>query len=400
MTTAISPTFIRRIAANLQYWQQQTENVSDSTLLTLDTERHNLHRAVRYGLQVPETARMAAEVAANLFNLVERRGYWLEWLPLLEKIVYSPLHANHEHIPKFMNQLGFLYRLTRDFKRAEEMHQQAVERALAEEGLYTLGVSYFNLGNVYFETHAFEKARTFAMKAIASFTEADRSIEAQQYAAVYNLLGLVARAEGKSEMAQSYFEKAITYWRQTNDKTYLARSLSNLGLTLTDREQPELALVYFDEADQLLDKTASELDKVRLALNRGVAYYQLAQWHEAEEAFLKADSSYLRQSGDVYHQALVAYNLGEVLLQQGRFEDALTYLHQSAIYWQQIDDEFMLANTLGTIGLVYFQKLNTQAAKSNLEDAVTRLDKFSDNAWGKLQQRIFKEKLDGLLSEQ
>ncbi|MCL4267283.1 MAG: hypothetical protein KJ069_29160 [Anaerolineae bacterium] len=81
------PQFVRGLQAGLRYWQVQTQDESDASIRRLDAERHNLYRLVQYGQAVPELWLDTAVLALNAFYLVERKGYWLEWIPILEQAV-------------------------------------------------------------------------------------------------------------------------------------------------------------------------------------------------------------------------------------------------------------------------------------------------------------------------
>lgn len=122
--TTINPQFTASIASGLEYWQAQTENSSDETISRLDARRQNLMRIVSYGLKLAPTQQAAAAVCLQAFPLIERRGYWQEWIPLL-KSAANNIHDDLVLQVKLLNRLGELYRISRQLPAAIETHLQA-----------------------------------------------------------------------------------------------------------------------------------------------------------------------------------------------------------------------------------------------------------------------------------
>ena len=79
-----SVAFARSVAANLAYWLAFSQKMGEESLQEIDQERHNLWRAVRFGLDLEATRCAAAKLILQVYNLIERRGYWQRWIPLLE----------------------------------------------------------------------------------------------------------------------------------------------------------------------------------------------------------------------------------------------------------------------------------------------------------------------------
>ncbi len=77
-----SPQFIRSTKAAVAYWRRRTQITADDTMRQLNRERQNLFQAVQFGLELPQTQHDAATVAWQVFDLVERQGYWQEWIPV------------------------------------------------------------------------------------------------------------------------------------------------------------------------------------------------------------------------------------------------------------------------------------------------------------------------------
>ncbi len=326
----LSPQFIRRVGANVRYWKTAASQTTDRTLAELDTDRQNLCRAVQYGLQIPETALGTAELVSQLFELSERRGYWAEWMPLLEQAIdVCPVPGDPLHLT-LLNQLGFIHRLRRQLTDSIAIHRQVVTLAEAHDHPRQRAAAFFHLSNAYFDHHQHQEAGQYAEQALAEFERLSLTAEDKKMGAIFNILGLLAQARGERDTAEQLFNQSIAHWRRTDELTYLARTLTNLGLNFLATEQFAQALACLDEADEALETTASQLDKTMVAINRGVVYFERENWREAEAAYRQANSFYLQQSGDTYLQAMIANNLGCALMKQNRWQEADAFLTQSA----------------------------------------------------------------------
>jgi tetratricopeptide (TPR) repeat protein len=170
--------------------------------------------------------------------------------------------------------------------------------------------------------------------------------------------------------------------RKLNQPTRLARILYDLGSAYQDAGKYDEALAQFHEASKLLETTASERDKVNVQNNIGTLYFRRQQWDKAEFAFQQAQASrYLRQSGNAHLQALVATNLSNVFLKQGRLSEAETILRQAWILRLQANDEVSLANTIGSLAEVLAQQGQWDEAISLYEQAIPLLSKYPDDAF-------------------
>ena len=74
--------FVHSLNAALAFWRRRVDGEAPARL---ERDRHNLYRAVQLGLTLPHTQPSAMVLAANAFPFVYARGYWREWLPVVEQ---------------------------------------------------------------------------------------------------------------------------------------------------------------------------------------------------------------------------------------------------------------------------------------------------------------------------
>jgi tetratricopeptide (TPR) repeat protein len=390
---SLPTTFTRQVEANVHYWLDQCQALTDKDLARMDAERGNLLRAIEYGMLDPGTAEPAVELIKQLLPLIERRGYWREWIPMLESAIASTPPASKRQL-ELRNQLGFVRRLNRDLEIALDLHLCVIAEAGRLELRRIMAEGHFHAATAYFELHNYSEAQSHGEKALAGYRELQMTDEDRPMAAVLNLMGQVALAVGAAQDAADLFFQASERWQQAGDQTYRARSLINLGRALTATGEPQQALDSYAGALALLEHTTSDFDKTAAHLNLGVIYYQQEDWEAAAHAFLKAGSPALQRSGNHYLQAFVQNNLGHVRLEQGRLTEAITHLEKSVHLWQQAGDELMRGNSLGALAGALLNQGRRRRAIRLYKEAITLLERYPDDVWGQEQLCSYREGLE------
>lgn len=382
----ISSRFVSQIRANLNFWQQETNALSDTNLAVFDNERHNLFTAVEFGLQVDETGHEAAVLVAQLFGLIERRGYWREWTPVLEQAISCCPPEEPELKAKLLNQLGFLHRLNLDLAASVETHLQVIDFLRYGRESYELGRAHFNLGNTYYVMHQYEKAETHAKQALSINQNLGPSPSAIKPGGILNLLGLIATAQGSFRKAITLFQEAIHHWKNSQELTYLALTWSNLGLAYLESRKFEQALRCFDKAEAILNNTITDLSRLSIGINRGLVYDRQKKWQQAEKIYRDVFTNFLENSGDLYNQALIANHLGRVLFHQGKYIEAEASLLESIRLWIKINDDQMRASSLGYLADVLTAKGELEMALSHYNEATRLLSHYPNDIW--VQERL------------
>jgi tetratricopeptide (TPR) repeat protein len=384
MSTEISPQFIASLANGLAYWQRLTENLDDACIIEIDPERHNLHEAVIWGLDLPQTCQLASNVALQTFFLAERKGYWQEWAEFFERAL-KQRHAIESHRQgRLLNRLGELYRYMRRLEEAVAVHKEAESLAQEQEDDLALAEARYRLCWDYLETRQYGEAEACCCFALKTFTHL--GLRNDLLTNCYWALGSIARRRGHTAAAQEQLTHAANLARTTQQPTHRARIVNELAMAMQENKLYDEALVYYDEAAHILATTASERDKVIVQLNCGLLFFRQEKWIEAELAWRYAlNSAYLRQSGEIQLQARLAHNLGNVLLKRGNLLEAEA---QFCYSWQlrlELQDNLALANTVGGLAEVYAKQGKQDEAISLFEEALQLLAAYPDDS---LAQRL------------
>ncbi len=389
-----SKAFRQSIAANIRYWSQRTKRLDDQTIQELVGERQNLYQAAEFGIHLEETWPAAVELILQCFYYVERRGFWSEWIPLLEStLAYYP-----ENLPqletRLKNNLGACYRLERKFDLAIQIHDEEMDLASQLDDKRLIALAHNNLGKTYYLMHRYEEAEDHGQAAISFFE--NRPADRHRLAAMINLLGLISQAQGDYDQSESRLQAAVKEFRLADIPLELARALGNLGITHDSKGEYQSAISCYREAAEILEPTIYEVDKARLQLSLGTAYFNLDDLTAATMAYEKANSSYMRREGPTYYQAAIANNLGNVYLAQERLLEAETYLREAISLWRRSGAHLMLANSLGTLAETMIATGNHVDAIGYYEEALGIVEQYPEDAWSQKMADEFKEAMEKL----
>ena len=117
---------------------------------------------------------------------------------------------------------------------------------------------------------------------------------------------------------------------------------------------------------------------------------------EAEAAFRRADSPYMRKQGRPYDRALTKMNLANVLLAQGRVNEAEKYWQASIQEWRQVDSRLMLANSLSGLAETYVEQGKFEEVIPLYQEALAIAIDHPDDAFAQRLRKRFEDALNDL----
>ncbi len=371
--------FVQGVERNLRYWQAQCVPFSEEVLELFSQEQPNLQQALQVGLAFPATQVEALQLTLALFECVEARGGWREWLPLLERALTAEECVGLMRI-SLLNQLGFAHTLSGACERAEPYHQEAETLSHAQASPLGLANAWFGLAQVAFAKHQYPSAERYCQQALEKF---EQGAEQKKVSIVHNLCGRIALEKGAYIEAEIQFQSVVTLRRQLGPVPFLVQALNNLALALQAQKKFSEALAIYQEALALLPVGQSPLIKVGVQNSLGALYFALEAYAEAEQTFQTIDAHYLHRVGADLWLASRANNLGNVYLKLGQWMLAETYLAKAVTYWRQLEHEINLANTLGDLVDAMIAQQRLLEAREFYEEAVQLLEKYPQNAWAR-----------------
>lgn len=388
----VSPRFLRQIGNALRYWQGKTAQINDFNLAVLEADRPNLVHVVRYAMLADELAIEAARLVVQSFQLAERRGNQAEWMALIRQLLLV-VPAEHPLHVRLQDHLAMLYRLGGQADEAIRLHTTALGEAEAIGATAEAAIICFNLGYDYFDAHKYTQARAFAEEAHRRRV----ALSARHHAGLNNLFGLILLRTNENKAAMEEFEKAAHEFEVCGDIAYAARARLNMALCAEALGEYVEALALYDQIDAQLATIDNQLDRQQVIINRGTVWGRMGEWDKALATFLSADFPYLRRLGHKPYLAMLSTNLGFTFMHQHELGIAEEYLREAVALWRGISNSLMLANSLGTLAQVLALQKQPAEARLLLDEALTLLSNYPDDAWARKLARQFAELRDQLI---
>lgn len=383
--------FVISIDNAFHYWRQRLE----TDLAGVDRERHNLYRAIQFGLAHPTTTTGAAELALALYPLVMARGYWREWQPLLRQALDYCCPQDPRLRVSLLDFLGQAQRVSGKVDAAIASHEAAAALAELLGDPFTLSEAYHFLARAHLDARHYALAEQYA-QAVLDLPPIETPLGLHYVADSLRTLALSARSRGDFEAAISTMGRAVDIWRRAGDRHHLATGLHDLGLTVRLAGDPDLALVFFVQAAELLDGTVYVTDQIGVQYNIGVVHFAREEWPQAESAFRQIDVAYLRETGNLVWEAHVLTALGNTLLNQARYGEAICLLGSAVAIRRQLEDPVERANAIGCLGEALAGQGEQAQALACFDAAIALFAAFPGHPRSRRLAAFFEQKRDEL----
>lgn len=220
------------------------------------------------------------------------------------------------------NDIGILHIDNGAFSKALAVFDSAL--VIREELKDTLGIAalYNKIGIVYQNKRDIDKALEASLKALKIYERK----QIPHYAA-YCLNNIAILYHDQNNYKKSIeFHKRVIGYRKTIDNAYdLGASYLNLGNVLTDDQQIEQGLVYYDSALTLLSSYPEKEGYAACLSSMGSAYTQINQNEKALE-YLKEAFTLRKKMGNQTFITTTQLNLGRCLFNLGSYKLAKQHL--------------------------------------------------------------------------
>lgn len=361
-------------------------------------------RAVEFGLALPATWQSAVQLILDLNYFILHNGFGRSWQHLLQQALATSegLAKNGAVDPtlklRLLGHSGQYYRRERewDLSRAAHLEEERLAKELGRTDL--LAQAHYYLATLYWRQREYETAARYSEQALSGFQQAGAT--ERQMGGVFANIGLIDYGRGNYAAAIAAHKQAVAHFRNTDFVVLLARSLINLALAQEAGGDIEGAMTSYLEARLILEQTGYEMEKARLELSLGTLLINMGRSAEAEEAYGRAYSPYLKRSGHLYLQGLATNNLGYVYIEQGRFREAELILRESLAIWQRAKAELQNANTTGTLAKALAAQGRTAEALSFYDEAIAGVSVFPDDGWARQLLEEFRQEKAELQTKQ
>ncbi|GAB4183383.1 MAG: CHAT domain-containing protein [Wenzhouxiangellaceae bacterium] len=246
-----------------------------------------------------------------------------------------------------------------------------------------------------YELAAFYKSMGRIEDAIGEYKKAKSKYAAindeRGIAAVDNVLGLMALAQGESGAANGYFESALERRLAIGDKYYIASVLNNLGLVSERLGDLSAGLKYYENALEIFSGGIDVRSKLRAedglsvtreiqesgdlsssinTLNNLAVLYDNAGEDEIAERYLRNATILLPHITNKMQQGHIRHNLAKVLLGQGLLDESLVLLSEAYEIFEAVQSPRWQGLVLTQLSQLYSYVGDKSSANKRAEQAL------------------------------
>jgi tetratricopeptide (TPR) repeat protein len=166
------------------------------------------------------------------------------------------------------------------------------------------------------------------------------------------------------------YKEALQLERDIGNESLQANCLNNIGTAYSEEGQNEDALIYFQQALQLREKSKVPQDIVEAVHNIGETSADMGQYEQAISYYMRA-LDLRRSMNDARGAAIESYSLGTLFDYQGRFGAAVNSKQDALKTFRDLKDRtFWMAEMLGGYGEALVLAGRGNEAKSYLDEAL------------------------------
>lgn len=272
----------------------------------------------------------------------------------------------------------------RNFARASELYQYALERATQEQDVSTQIEALSQIARCHLTQNQSDSAREWLAEA--------EKVAMEKYPSGWaRYLGVKGRfewREGRSENAAEIFKQMYSFSREQSLSLRAIDACRMLAIVGTPEEQLEWGLRGIEESEKagMLENLPS------LWNNLAVTYCDIADYSKAHDAFVKAREYHWRFGNEI-SKLYADYHVGYSLRLKGEYEAALKWLRPVLAWAERLGEHSAVGQACQDIGEVHIALGDTASGLSYLQRAFAELEKagYSTNnpeALAELQRRI------------
>jgi class 3 adenylate cyclase/tetratricopeptide (TPR) repeat protein len=339
--------------------QEQAELLSLHFFLAGDLER-----AWRYSTVAAERARAA-------YASIEAARFFRRAIDAGRRVP----HIGDDEIATVAESLGDALNLAGEFKKAAEAY--ATARRLVPEDRVAAARLLLKQSRIEESLGRYPQALRWATRGRLALDGLDDAEAATMRAQLSAWYATVLYAEGKGSACGRWARLAIEEAQAAGDRSALARAYnaleqSHLLLGLPTGEHWQRALTIYEELGDLVSQ-------VLILTNLGVGAFYGGRWDEAL-AFYEGGRELSLRIGDIVGVAVLADNAAEILIEQGRLEEAEASLRESLKLWKVSQYRYFKGQCLRFLGVVLARTDRFDEAMPLLEESRSELEHLGATA--------------------
>jgi tetratricopeptide (TPR) repeat protein len=272
--------------------------------------------------------------------------------------------AQSDRKVKTLNEL-FRANVDRDPVKALGYAREALNLATEIDDKKGMGASYNNLGVIYRNQGALDKALDYYITSLKIYQSLDHKLG---IATTKNNISTIYSIKKDFPEAMKYLEDSYNLFVELDDQRTIIGSLNNLGILNMEIQLNEKAMKYFIEASERSEKIGMKFADPYS--NVGNLFYNQANYQRAVEFYEKA-LAIQRDNSDKMGILNVATNLGITYAKAKQPEPARLYLNEALALCNEMQ-------AYSVLPAIYKAIAANAANQNNYKDAYDMQLKYDD----------------------
>lgn len=220
----------------------------------------------------------------------------------IEEHVHSTLKAAIYH------NLGFAAREQRQWQKAENYYQQALQIFMEFDDRRSPAPIYHNLGTIAEQQQQWKQAERYYEQAFQLFHEySDRYNQANT---LFHL-GTTCQRQGQRDKAEHYYQQGLLLAIDINDQYLQATLYSQLGLLAQEQDQPDQAEDYYEKGLRTYKDLNNSYKQAQTYCNWGILSKKRGKLGQSRDYFLHALTIFVDDEDD-YSKDFILRHLAQL----------------------------------------------------------------------------------------
>ena len=190
----------------------------------------------------------------------------------------------------------------------------------------------------------------------------------RNYAFAINNQGAVADNQGEFDAARAYYEEALQIYRDINEPSGIARTLNNLGYVASMQQDITTARTHYEEALKIYRGIGERRNMAEVLSNLARVVYKDDQ--PTAQDWIKESLSIRRAINDQFGIAQSLDTMGLMAYEQKDFSTARTHTEESLSIFREIGDRLHIAEALSHLAFIHIALKDNDSARSCAQEGL------------------------------
>ena len=279
------------------------------------------------------------------------------------------------------NYLGYYYNIL-------GLHYEAKREINNAIGAYKEGFNYYKIANylpgqihcirgralMYVMDNHFKLAELFFKQSV---NLARLNNDKSELALCLYFVGKVNGNLDDDREAIKFYLESIELYTQLNDSNKLASANNEIATSYKAVGNFPAAIASTQLAQKFYGRKKRWYDYAGCIVNIGTIYYDMHNTEKSLECFYEGEKL-LSELGDQLYLGIVKYNIGSMLIEQKKYNKALTYLNAAREIYVNQKNIDLYASILLSIGSLHIEKKEFDKAIENVTEGLRLKRKVND----------------------